>query len=116
MAVTTITPQVMKLTGLTVTYAAANTDGSKFLTTGRTFFAVKNTDSSPVNVTFVNQQLSNYGKDDDIIVAVAATTGNMLIGPFPKLRFEDGTGYCNVTYSAITALTVAVVELDGDGI
>lgn len=45
-------------------------------------------------------------------MAVAVPDGEeRIIGPFSKNRFDDVDGKVQVTYSAVTSVTVAVVEV-----
>jgi hypothetical protein len=119
MAETTITVQNCVLAGLNVTLAAANTDGSKFLnpTDERTFLLVENANAATRNVVIETQQtsvpVSGYGAVAlaDTTVTVPANTGKTLIGPFPAGQFNDADGYCHITFSAVTNLTIAAVRM-----
>jgi len=119
MAETTITVQDIVQTGLERTLAAANTDGSKFLNTGREMIEVVNGAGSDITVTI------NYNPDNKSTLnpsglavtdrAVVVTAGeNRLIGPFPPSQFSDSTNFAHFTYSAVTSVTVSVLRLAND--
>ena len=105
--------------GLAVTFAAANTDGSKFLnpTDERTFIYVKNTNGATRTVTLETQRTSvslpGLGAVPlaDIAIVVAATTGEAIIGPIAPSQFNDSDGYAHITFSAVSGVTVAVVHM-----
>lgn len=42
---------------------------------------------------------------------VAATTGDMIFGPFPANPFGDQNGLVNLTYSAVTSVTVKALTI-----
>lgn len=59
----------------------------------------------------VNSQTPcNYGFDHDAVVAVPAG-GERVIGPFPKARFNDASDKVLISYSGVTSVTVAVLEV-----
>lgn len=108
----TLTVQDAGFDGLAnVTFVAAGAGGDDFVNDGRTVLIVKNTDASPKTVTVNSQTLCSQGFDHDIAVIVPATTGEAVIGSFPKGRFNDATGKVLVTYSAVTSVTVAAVRI-----
>lgn len=111
MAKTTLTKQVITTAGVVVSQAAANADGSDFLNSGRCILIVNNGGASPINVTVDSKSSCSQGFDHDIVVAVAAGAEKH-IGPFPQARFNDAsTGKADVTFSAVTSVTVALVEV-----
>ena len=42
---------------------------------------------------------------------VAATTGDMIYGPFPQNPWGDGSGNVNFSYSSITSVTVKALTI-----
>lgn len=99
------------LTGAAVVYVAAAGGGDSFANDGNTEFRVKNGSGSSINVTVNSQTPCSQGFDHDIIVAVGAGA-EKVIGPFEKGRFNDVNGRVNVTYSAVTTVTVVPVKHD----
>lgn len=103
----TLAVQVSSAGGLAPTYAAASAGGDDFPNTGREFLHVKNGSAASINATINSAQLCNYGFDHDVVVAVPAG-GERIIGPFVPSRFGLSVG---VTYSAVTSVTVAAVQV-----
>ena len=106
-----LTPQVVVLTGITPTLVAADVGGDEFVNSGKDFIHIKNTNASPMDVTVNSQAVCNQGVDHDAVVTIPATTGEKFIGPFPKDRFNDASGKVQITYSAITDVTIGIVRL-----
>ncbi|OGD18839.1 MAG: hypothetical protein A2Y70_00600 [Candidatus Aminicenantes bacterium RBG_13_64_14] len=98
------------LGGLTPSYAAATAGGDEFVNSGREFIHVKNGHTSPQTVTVNSQTVCNQGYDHDAPVVIPASEERM-IGPFPKGRFDDANGKVQITYSGVTALTIAAVRV-----
>lgn len=111
----TLTVQVMKLTGLEATYAAAAAGGDVFANDGMTFFHVKNGSGADITVTFDSLVNSNYGTDVNPAVVVTAGEERM-IGLFPKDRFNNASGQVAVSYSGVTSLTVAAIRAVQSGL
>ena len=106
----TLNIQKVVLGGLSPTYAAASAGGNEFENSGREFIHVKNGHTSPQTVTVNSQVVCNQGFDHDVAVAIPASEERM-IGPFPQSRFNDAGGKVQVTYSGVTALTIAAVQV-----
>lgn len=106
-----LTVQNISLTGLTPTFTAADSLGDEFPNDGNAFLVVKNDGASDITVTIDSQKPCSYGYDHDITVTVPAG-GEKWIGPFPQSRFNDTSGRVQVSYSDVTSVTVAVVEVE----
>lgn len=104
-----LTVQQVSLTGLAPVFVAASAGGDEFVNSGRAVLHVKNGDTTDKTVTVNSQTPCNQGFDHDVAVTVPAS-GERVIGPFPKNRFDDANGKIQITYSAVTAVTVAVIE------
>jgi hypothetical protein len=105
--VAVIAIQTIDLDGEGADYAAA-VGPDTFVNDGRTFLHVKNTNAATRDVTIDSTKLCDQGFDHNQVVTIPATTGDVMIGPFPTARF--GTTV-TVTYSAVTNLTVAAFKL-----
>lgn len=98
--------------GSAVTLTAADVAGDRFVAdnTGRHFFDVNNASGGSVNVTITAKQTS--GRDPNagaitignIVVAVGAGA-RFLIGPIAP-AYIGADGFVDVTYSAVTSVTV----------
>lgn len=107
----TLTPQEIVLAGITPTLVAAEAGGDEFVNSGRDFIHIKNGDASAMDVTINSQAACDQGSDHDIVVNIPATTGEKFIGPFPKERFNDTAAKVQITYSAVTSVTIGIVRL-----
>lgn len=114
----TFAVETTKEAGQTPTYNAAAAGGDAFAngTDERTFIHVKNTNGATRTVTVTAQDTSIGVKGmgqltrGNVVVVVAATTGDEMIGPFSE-AFNDASGLCQITYSAETGVTVAVIKV-----
>jgi hypothetical protein len=102
--------QVQKNKSGALTFAAADqANGMSFPNDGNTILRVKNTSGSPINVTVASVACS-HGRTSDIVQAVAATTGDVQIGPLDAPLFNQTGGVVNVDFSAATGVTVAAIK------
>ena len=104
--------------GLAPTYGAAASGGDVFPNTkGEVFLHVKNGGVGAVTVTIAPQassfNVANKGAvtKPDAGGSVPATTGDRMFGPFPPAAFNDNQGRVAVTYSGVTTVTVAAIQL-----
>lgn len=105
------TQQVVR-TGLAPSYSAAAGGGDTFNPGPETFLHVKNTSGGSITVTVVTPGATGGLAIADVSVAVPATTGDRMIGPLPGSLFADATtGLGSITYSGVTNLTVAVIDV-----
>jgi hypothetical protein len=105
-----LTVQQIARTGLEATYAAAAGGGDEFDNDGRTFFHIINANGSDRTATFVTSVTVDGLAVGDVAVVVTAGEERM-VGPFPPSIFNDTDGHVNVTYSAVTDVTVAAIRL-----
>jgi hypothetical protein len=108
------------LAGLTPTFVAATAGGDAFSDAGdeRTYFRVKNGGASTITVTIApvsptsikvagaTPQAVSLPSYSVSVAAAADTT----IGPFPS-AYRDANSNVNVTYSAVTSVTVAAIRM-----
>ncbi len=105
------TPQVIVLAGITPTLTPAEVGGDNFVNSGRDFIHIKNTNAASIDVTINSQAPCSQDADHDVVVTVPATNGEKFIGPFPKSRFDDAANLVQITYSAVTDVTIGIVRL-----
>lgn len=109
-----LTVQASAVAGTAITFGAAAAGGDSFNNTGanagRVILLVKNGDASGKTVTVNSQVPCNQGFDHDQAVTVAAGATEA-IGPFAPDRWNDSSGLVQVTYSAVTSVTVAAVRV-----
>jgi hypothetical protein len=112
MAIIALTPNVVAEAGTAAIYTApTTTDTYTFRNNGRTMLHVKKSGANPCNVTIVPAKQVAGHTLSSLVVAIPATTGDKFIGPFNQEMYDDGNHDVSVTFSEITGLTVAVVQL-----
>lgn len=91
---------------------AASSAGDKFDNDGKTFFKLTNGDASSHTATFVGQK--NLPLDVSADQAVTVPAGETwIIGPFPVGIFNtDGANEVEVTYDAVTSVTVGAFSVN----
>ncbi len=92
------------------TFTAAAESGDDFVNSGRAVLVVKNGGVDSVTVTVDAVRLCSYGYEHDAIMTVAPSEEGWL-GVFPVFWYNDDTGKAHITYSEVTGVTVAVVEV-----
>lgn len=103
--------QQILATGYEPTYAAADVEGDTFPWAARAFIHAKNGDASSHTVTVVSQYAATPGiAPDDIEVAIPAGEERM-IGPLRGEFFRNTDGSVEITYDAVTSVTVAVLTV-----
>lgn len=105
-----LAPQQIPVTGLTPSFAAASGGGDSCNPDDRVFLRVKNASGSPINVTILVPGTTYGQPNPDPVVAVPATTGDVLID-LPGALADPATGLVSWTYSAVTSVTVALVRV-----
>jgi hypothetical protein len=113
-----LTPSVTGYSGVNHTFTAASTGGDSFTNDGKTVVLFANTNASSRTLTIAANTITKQGIG---AVAIPSTTislpnsttngGVCMAGPFPVDRFNDSNGRVNLSYDAVTGLTVAVVKI-----
>lgn len=113
MAIIPLTPLLLVQSGLTMAYTGGltTTDTYTVRNNGRTFLHFKKTGAGICNVTVVTPGTVRGLAIADLVVAVPATTGDVMIGPFAADAFDDANHDVSLTLSDVTGLTVAVVQI-----
>lgn len=105
----TLTAQSIVRTGLDPTYSACAAGGDEFVNNGDEFIHIKNGHTAEQTVT-----ITTPATVDGLAVAdraVAIPNGEeRIIGPFPKATYDDSAGKVQLTYDAVTSLTIAVLK------
>lgn len=107
-----IATQTVNLAGLNAAYSAAAAGGDTIVPTNNTFLHVKNASAGALTVTIVTPGTVSGQAVADVAVSVPAA-GERWIGPLPGSLFARPVdGRADITYSGVTSLTLAVLELD----
>lgn len=104
-----LTAQQVGITGTTVTFATPTTSDT-VVPDEHTYWHVKNTNGSTRTATVVVPGTTHGQANPDVAVTVAATTGDVLLGPLvPSLAGTDGL--ITLTLSATAGVTAAIVRV-----
>lgn len=82
-----------------------------FVPDDRTFLYVKNTNAATRTITVTTPGLSRGLAVADPGPTIGATTGELIMGPFPADLYADANGVATVTPSAAAGVSYAVVRL-----
>ena len=114
MARTNLTVQEIELEGLAPSFEAFNADGEMITNDGQTFIEVKNTGDEKTITVVTPLEVSGLAVTD-LTVTIPATTGDKMIGPFPRAHFNqqsgDDKGKVYINVSDETAVTIAAFKL-----
>lgn len=112
----TLAAQSFNETGTSLTLSAATVTGDQFINTEKQALLVNNGDATSKTVTVVSQIASfndsTFGigvKQNQSVVIPAG--GVALLGTFPRGAYNDASGFVQITYSAVTSVQVAVVNV-----
>lgn len=113
MAIIDLTVEEISRAGINLadTGSLNTADTFQFLNDGKTFLHFKKTGAGGCNVTLVTQPVVDGQAVADRVVNVPATTGDVMIGPFPRDTYNDSAGKVVFTISEATGLTVSVARL-----
>jgi hypothetical protein len=101
----TLTVQNSARAVASVALTAAGAGGDEWVNTGKEGFLIDNQDAASKTVTFVTQATVDGEAVGDKAVVIPA--GEMhILGPFPKSTYNDANEKVQVTYSAVTSLSV----------
>lgn len=106
---TLVAQDVRGVTGKVVTTAAAAVGGDRAPVGDDLFLLVRNGSGASIDVTFDVPGLAFNGTQiPDTVVAVAAGADRMV--PLSTNYRSDSDGLAAITYSAVTTVTVAVIQ------
>lgn len=104
--------QVMDREGLAVTFEPVHADlQHAFLNTGREYLHLKNIDDAAHTVTLKIAQTVDGQAFTSPTVSIPDTTGDLVIGPFPKGIYNQTDGKVYIDFDDGTDVTLAVVQL-----
>lgn len=106
----TLAVAVAVRTGIDMAGVAATSGGDQFPNTGREYLQIFNGDSGSHTVTPVTQ-LAPDGQTVSALTVAVPAGATKVIGPFPPGVYNDVNGNVQLTYSAVTSVTVKVVQV-----
>ncbi|MGW4986317.1 hypothetical protein ACWEQ3_01520 [Streptomyces mirabilis] len=104
-----LSPQRIPLAGLAGAYAAASAGGDNAPIGGRFFLEVRNGGASPVTVSIASPSTLDGLTIAGASLVVPANGSGMI--PMGGVYRNRTTGRADITYSAVTSVSVAVFEL-----
>lgn len=106
-----LTVQTAAMAGITLTAQTPAGGGDSFANDGDTVVFFYNQSGSPITVTF-----DAAGGDEGLTLTdptcEVPAGGAYVAGPFEMEWFNDANGNVNMTYSAVTSLSVFVLKLN----
>lgn len=106
----TLTVQTIDRDGYNIAFAAAAGGGDEFVNTGSEFILVKNDDASAKTLTIATPRTVDGLAVADRPVVIPAGE-QWPIGPLPTSTYNDGNNKVQITYDAVTSLSLAVMKL-----
>jgi hypothetical protein len=110
----TLTTQVVNNAGAIITPVAAAGGGDAMACGATNILRVVNGGGSPITVTTVVPAGRTYKANVAITSPVISVSNGTTkdIGPIDGVTFQDPTtGLCTITYSGVTSVTVAAIQL-----
>lgn len=107
-----LAPQQINITGLNPVFGAANSTDT-IRPDDRVFVVYRNTNAATRTITVVTpSKLDQFGQAlPDIVITIAATTGEERIGPMVQDLADPTTGLITINLSATTNVTVAALRI-----
>ncbi len=96
-------------------YESAAAGGDAFVNDGRTIIHIKNGDASGMTLTMDTPGTYRGVNLANPTVSVGATS-NYFVGAFDPRIFNDTNGKVQLTYSAVTSLTITALQITITGV
>jgi len=106
-----LTVQKILQTGLQPTFQAADVAGDQVRVASNHFLHIKNDGASEITVTLKSQKACNQGTVHDIPVSIPAGEERLIGFERDPGRFANSNGRAEFTYSDVTSVTVAALEV-----
>jgi hypothetical protein len=110
----TLTTQKVTRAGLVnPTFGACAGGGDRFTPDNNTHLHVKNGSGGALTVTVAATKVPLANMTVANVVVSVPAGGEARLGPFPYDMFAatDGSGLADITYSGVTSLTIAVIQV-----
>lgn len=103
--------QRAKITGEVVDMVPASGGGDQIPVNPSGALLVRNGDATSKTVTIVVPGNTKHGQAEPDVAVVVAAGASTLIGPFDADLRDPNDGFVDITYSAVTSVTVAAVQI-----
>ena len=104
----TLTAIVPTYAGVSLGATSAAGGGDKFVNTGSELLYIKNGGGSTITLTLDAQTVAGLTITGPTVSVAAGA--EKIVGPFDPRYFTDSSGFLNLSYSAVTSVTVAVIQ------
>lgn len=113
MATVTLNPDIAVEAGVAPTRTGALSTGNtyKFRNNGKTLLHFRKSGANACTVTLTAQGTVRGHALANQTVNVPATTGDVIVGPFPRDIYDDSNHDVSFTVSEVTGLDVAVIQI-----
>jgi len=99
------------LAGIAPTYNVTAAAGDTFFNDGKTYLHIKNANGAATRTVTINSLVNcDQGVDHNAEIVVPIS-GERVVGPFPRNRFNTAAGLVGMTYTSEADLTIAVVSV-----
>jgi len=105
-----IAVQQAKVTGTALNFVAASGGGDTIAVQGDTYLFVRNADASSKTVTVVRPGSDEYELAVPDVAVTVAAGATAVIGPIPPSFRDSSDSLVDITYSAVTSVTVAAMR------
>lgn len=106
----TLTVLTPNFNGVALGAVSASGGGDEFPNDGRSVLYIKNGGGSPINLT-ITPSGTIGGLSYQTIVAAISAGAERIFGPFPTQQFNNANGRVPLSYSGVTSVTVAVIQV-----
>ena len=107
----TLTVQKADFDGLNATYDPADVAGDQFAWGSNIALIVKNDDASSHTVTITSQRAATQGYTTADTTVTVPAGEERIIGGLLRDAFRDSDGFVQVSYDAVTSVTVAAISV-----
>jgi hypothetical protein len=111
MAVLTVQNAIRATNGINLAGVAAGAGGDSFPNDGKTVFVIRNGSGASITLTVVTPVTVDGLAVADLTATIGAGETRS-VGPFPPAWYNDAGGSVNVTYSAVTTVTVVPLSVN----
>ena len=111
----TVVPEKVTRTGINLTDLGSLSTGNVYVikNTGKVILHLKKTAAVIATATVVVTKVVAGLDLPDLTFAIPASTGDIMVGPFPPGIFNDGSKDMRISFSDVDGLTIAAFEIAG---
>jgi hypothetical protein len=103
--------QQSQLSGVALNFVACTAGGDTVPASDRGAILVKNSSGASITCNVLVPGNTVYGQPQPLVAVVVAAGATTIIGPFPAGLIDPVTGTVKLTYSAVTTVTIAQIQI-----